>query len=100
MLSMDIVNEYINKMLLMSKRNYWTLMTSCLKYIVCTSSNACIFVIKISPSNFQELLIKASSILLFKYLNFDFHTLTFYTLTFFYQILAHIYVCFRFNFQL
>ena len=49
-----------------------TFMMSCCKCIMYISSNAYIFyILKITSSKFQEMLIKASSLLECKYLNFD-----------------------------
>ena len=63
MLSMHAVNEYINTTLFENALYTHVLMLMSL------------LLIQISPSNFQEMSIKASSFLLFKYLNLYCYTL-------------------------
>ena len=73
---MHIVKEYINTTLLTSKRNYRrinVMFKNGLHMQVLTLIS--LLLIKITSSNFQEMFIKASSFLLFKYLNFEFYTL-------------------------
>ena len=62
MLSMRIVNEFVNTTSLISLHTLALTVISLL-------------LIKVSPSNFPDMLIEASSFVLFKYLNFDFYTL-------------------------
>ena len=76
LLSMHIVNKYINTMSLTSKVLIHindVMFKNALHTQVPTLIS--LLLIKIAPSKFQELLIKASSFILFKYLKFDFYAL-------------------------